>query len=79
MFPCLGFRTVRNHSSHSCRGSLLSPRLGEDVDANVQRLRKVLRGMVKGAWSQEALRRGISHAKAGDTPAALACYDQVGK
>jgi hypothetical protein len=40
-------------------------------------LRSHVRQRVQSAWSQEALRRGVAHAKAGEHEQALACYAQV--
>lgn len=56
------------------RGSLLAP---PPDDGAVQAARTALRGALKAAWSQEALRQGVALAKAGDLAGALPCYDQA--
>lgn len=48
-------------------------------DEEVAALRADVRQRVRGAWSQEAVRRGVAHAKAGEHEQALACYEQVGR
>lgn len=47
-------------------------------EAAVVELRQQLRQRLRGAWSQEAVRRGVAHARAGEQEQALACYSQVG-
>lgn len=60
------------------RGSLLSggPAPSEE---GVASLRAHVKGRVASAWSDEALRRGVALAKAGDTEGAMPCYNQVGR
>ena len=59
------------------RGSLLSdgPAPSEE---RVAGLRAHVKGRVASAWSDEALRRGVALAKAGDAEGAMPCYNQVG-
>ncbi|KAL4420925.1 hypothetical protein ABPG77_001408 [Micractinium sp. CCAP 211/92] len=56
------------------RGSLLGD---TPPEATVLRTRGLLRAALRTAWSQEALRRGVALAKAGDLAGALPCYDQA--
>ena len=57
--------------------TLVSPPQSAAVAANVAALASALKGETQRAWAAEAVRRGVAHAKSGDTEAALCCYAQA--
>ncbi len=52
------------------------PRTAEGQEA-LTGLRASLKGEIKAAWAEEALRRGIALAKSGDLEGAQRCYRQA--
>ncbi len=62
------------HTCVPCRGSLVQqpPKTVAVVAARVR-----AQEQLRSAWSQEALMRGVQHAKAGQLQLAISCYDQA--
>ncbi len=55
----------------------MTPLRTEAQAAALTELRAGLRGALRGAWSREAVRRGIGAVRGGDYEAAMKCYQQV--
>lgn len=59
------------------QGSALTSQLDSESQQATEDSRQVLKSRLRLAWSSEAVKQGIAHAKKGEGDAALGCYKKV--